>query len=89
MQKHFRAQEHNSRKRAIQDKEKLKKTKIQRQNENRRLEINSRACIIRMSNLPTKSVTDTMRSKTVLNKSVEVLQSISINSQTTFTTSSG
>ena len=38
-------------------------------------------CIIRMSNRPTKSVTDIMRLKTVLSKSVEVLQNISTNSQ--------
>ena len=38
-------------------------------------------CNIRMSNRPTKSVTDIMRLKTVLSKSVEVLQNISTNSQ--------
>ena len=38
-------------------------------------------CNIRMSNRPTKSVTDNMRLKTVLSKSVEVLQNISTISQ--------
>lgn len=36
-------------------------------------------CIMRISNRPTKSVTDTRRSKTVLNKSADVLQHVAIN----------